>query len=785
MSSGKGQYSIKQTLRAHPEPGLTRLKSGTWRFTCHPVLAALSWRIGATQIGPATFDGALDAMNGPEPFGKYVLMERVAIGGMAEIFRARMLNQGTEDLCIKRILPHYSEDDAFVNMFIDEASIAAKLQHENIVQIYDFDTVEGCYYIAMELVTGRDLKQTLEMCAERGASIPVEVLMFTTQGLSRALQYAPTKEVNGEPLNIVHRDVSPHNVMLSFDGDVKLTDFGIAKAASRLTTTRAGTVKGKCAYMSPEQARGKMLDGRSDIFSIGILMYEMLTGRRLFTGDSDFDILTKVLKEPITPPGQFRPGLDPEIERICMKALERDRDLRYGSCAELDKDVTAWLDANVRGDVGLSRFLKSLFGLSNDPLPQATSGAQAAVPVPQEVAAMAEMKTAMFNREDLQLPDPAPQPASGAVEMAPRMVIPAPGSAGDDSIYEEKTQAMDVSRFSQAMAAMERNGGQPPAAQPPAPAPVDAAPSTLSLPQQPMPAPRPPAPARSPMPSPPQQQHQQPQNNRKMVLALAALGGMALLSMLLLLVAVALLLKSGKLDGMLGLDNKPAVTTNNTGDGDDKGQDNGAQNTDNGDGNDGAVVDNGEDKDPAGEDTNAGGAEDKGTAQDGNNGEDGQPDDGQPDDGQPDDGQPDDGGEDNVANKEDQDPPPEDDKGGEDNVADNKGTDDGAKDGGEDKASPPSANNDRKVLTPAELEARKKALEEARKRRGNGTLVINAVPWADVTVDGRRRGRTPMTVTVPAGNHSIILSNPDKKAKKLFRVKVNKDGSKKVFHIFK
>ena len=412
-------------------------------------------------------------MNSPEGFGNYVLTERIAIGGMAELFRAEALD-GTRyatDICIKRILPHYSEDDAFVKMFIDEATIAAKLDHDNIVKIYDFDMVEDSYYIAMELIHGRDLKQVLELCTNRGTRLTVPMTAYVIAEVCRALYYAHTKTVDGRPLGIIHRDVSPHNVMLAFNGDVKITDFGIAKAASRLTTTRAGTVKGKCAYMSPEQARGKSLDARSDLFSIGILMHEMLTGMRLFNGESDFDILTKVLKEPIRPPGQIVGGVDPEIDRICMKALERDRDDRYPDCAAMERDLTNWLRVNGfnRATVGLDQFLQALFGLSNGALPAV--GAPMAEP---DMSAIADMKTAMFERP-LEPPGPDPHPdlsmsktmpldsvdpnsfdpelrqrlaakhrAAPVLAETPRMVVPAPSGSIQQLAPDDKTAMLSA-----------------------------------------------------------------------------------------------------------------------------------------------------------------------------------------------------------------------------------------------------------------------------------------------------------------------------------------------------
>lgn len=281
---------------------------------------------------------------GPQPFGKYVLQELVAVGGMAEIFRAKTIGaDGFEkEVAIKRILPSYSEDDGFITMFKDEAKIAAQLDHANIVRIYDFDDYQGTYYIAMEYIDGRDLKQTVEVSQKHGKRLSLTQIIYIISETSKALHYAHTKTQNGVPMNIVHRDATPHNIMMSFSGDVKLMDFGIAKAASRATKTRAGVVKGKCAYMSPEQARGKQLDGRSDLFCLGIIFWELLTDRKLFAGGSDFDILSKVLKGDIPDPREYESAVPPEVSRIAMKALERDRDVRYADCGKLLQDLNSY-----------------------------------------------------------------------------------------------------------------------------------------------------------------------------------------------------------------------------------------------------------------------------------------------------------------------------------------------------------------------------------------------------------------------------------------------------------
>ena len=302
----------------------------------------------------------------PRQFGKYVLVRKIAMGGMAEIFKAKTGGaEGFEkDVVIKRILPHFTEDGDFVKMFIDEAAITSKLQHANIVQIFDFDVCEGSYYIAMELIEGVDLKKVLDVgVKDRKPLSPAQaawILMETAKGL----HYAHVKEHKGQPLNIVHRDISPHNLMVSYNGEVKLMDFGIAKAAQRSTKTMAGTVKGKVAYMSPEQARGKNLDGRSDLFALGIMLWEMLTGKRLFLGDSDFDTLTNVLKHEPVLPSTLNPKVDAQLDDIVLKALAKNRDERHASVEEFARELTKWYYSTVTDLEGesLKRYMHQLFG---------------------------------------------------------------------------------------------------------------------------------------------------------------------------------------------------------------------------------------------------------------------------------------------------------------------------------------------------------------------------------------------------------------------------------------
>ena len=291
-------------------------------------------------------------MKQPEPFGKFLLLGQVAVGGMAEIYKARYADpalQGIE-LAIKRILPSYTEDEGFVTMFKDEGNIALRLNHPNIVKIYEVGEVNGDWYIAMEYIHGSDLRvlsDAAEKYNRRFTPTQVARIMCET---AKALHYAHTcTAADGTPLNIVHRDCTPHNIMISQNNCVKLMDFGIAKAASRATKTRIGTVKGKSSYMSPEQAKGKALDGRSDMFTLGTVIWELLTGYRLFKANSDFDILTKVLKSEIIHPSRFGADVPVELGDIVMRTLERNRDLRYQDCGELARVLETWITANGDG----------------------------------------------------------------------------------------------------------------------------------------------------------------------------------------------------------------------------------------------------------------------------------------------------------------------------------------------------------------------------------------------------------------------------------------------------
>lgn len=269
-------------------------------------------------------------------FGQFVLREKIATGGMAEIWKAQMHGvEGFEKLvAIKRILPHLSADQEFVDMFINEAKIAARLSHPNIVHIYDLGRASGSYYIAMELVDGHDLKSILRKAAERHHPMSTDLACFIASKIGAALDYAHRKEEG-----LVHRDVSPQNVLISWEGDIKLCDFGIAKATSKVSHTLIGALKGKLQYMSPEQASGKTIDRRSDVFSLGAVLFEMLTGRKLFSGENEISVLEQVREARVETPSRINDEVSPEIDRIVLKALAREREGRHGSAGEMVREL--------------------------------------------------------------------------------------------------------------------------------------------------------------------------------------------------------------------------------------------------------------------------------------------------------------------------------------------------------------------------------------------------------------------------------------------------------------
>ncbi|HEY4185893.1 MAG TPA: protein kinase [Polyangia bacterium] len=270
---------------------------------------------------------------------RYRITERVASGGMAEVFRgvAESLQGFRKNIAIKRVLPALTQNKKFVAMFLDEARLSLGLQHANIVQVFDIGHSEDTYFIVMEYVDGVDLKALLEWRRRMGKRLPMAVSLNIVNEICKGLSYAHEllNAETGRPLGIVHRDVSPPNVLISKQGEVKVVDFGLAKASSQIETTDPGVVKGKMSYLSPEAARGEEVDSRSDIFSVGILLYELLTGKRLFYGETDYQTVELVRNARIPPIKAQNPEVEQELEDIVRKTLAKNREDRFQSANDL------------------------------------------------------------------------------------------------------------------------------------------------------------------------------------------------------------------------------------------------------------------------------------------------------------------------------------------------------------------------------------------------------------------------------------------------------------------
>ena len=280
------------------------------------------------------------------PIGKYKLVRLIASGGMAEVYLARQAGAaGFEKLvCLKRILPHLARDKQFVEMFLNEARLAARLDHPNIVSIFDLGEANGNYFIAMEFIDGPSLRAAAKRALERGERLPIPEIVKIVSMAAAGLHYAhELTDASGKPLGLVHRDISPDNVLVHRNGAAKVVDFGIAKAASSSSSTRTGTLKGKIAYMPPEQLRGDPLDRRTDVFALGVVLYEMLAGRRPWAGDSEVSLIGRIMTEDPPPLSTLRPDAPAGLVAVLDRALAKDRAARYASCHDLQADLEALL----------------------------------------------------------------------------------------------------------------------------------------------------------------------------------------------------------------------------------------------------------------------------------------------------------------------------------------------------------------------------------------------------------------------------------------------------------
>jgi serine/threonine protein kinase len=303
----------------------------------------------------------------PERFGRYILLDRIGAGGMAEVFRAVM--PGVEGFqrtfVVKRILAERAQSPYFVDMFVQEARINALLHHPNIVQVFDFGNVGGTYFLAMEYLRGRDVSEILRRLRNRERPCPVGVAAFIAREVAGALAYAHTLAApDGTAFNIVHRDISPSNIICLRAGGVKLLDFGIAKALGEpeVEKTGLGVFKGKLSYIAPERIKDLPIDGRADLFALGTVLWEMLAGRKLFRGKSDFQTLKNVAEMEVPPPSSIRPDVPPELDRIVARALARDPAERYATGQALADDLDHVLETLRHQPRALPDLLHELFG---------------------------------------------------------------------------------------------------------------------------------------------------------------------------------------------------------------------------------------------------------------------------------------------------------------------------------------------------------------------------------------------------------------------------------------
>jgi TonB family protein len=390
-----------------------------------------------------------------ERFGQYTLQEKVAAGGMAEVWKARM--RGVEGfqktVAIKKILPHLTDNSEFIGMFIDEAKLAAQLSHPNIIHIYDLGKIGRDYYIAMEYVEGKDLRSIMNAARKKSLPLPLGLALLVASRLASALDYAHRKrDFEGRELGLVHRDVSPQNVLITFEGDIKLCDFGIAKAVTKASQTQMGALKGKLQYMSPEQAWGKPVDSRSDIFSLGAILFEMLTGERLFPGGSEISVLEAVRDGRTRTAREISPAVPPEVDEIVHRALAREPDQRFASAGEMQSRLESVLYGlkPAPGPTDLAAYLHRLFQ-ADDPLvatTATTAAAVAAAPAAQPAAEPAAPP-----------PPPPPEPApdeyalSPAAPTAPLAPIPPLGGVlGEEG--ERRGRSLLVAAIAAALAVL-------------------------------------------------------------------------------------------------------------------------------------------------------------------------------------------------------------------------------------------------------------------------------------------------------------------------------------------
>jgi eukaryotic-like serine/threonine-protein kinase len=471
--------------------------------------------------------------------GPYRVVDEIGVGGMASVHLARMDGPGgfQKWVAIKRIHPHLVEDETFVNMFLDEARVAARISHPNVATVFELGKHQDTYWIAMEYLHGEPLREVMRHTEEVGQPMPPEiacrVIADAAEGLHAAHELLGR---DGEKLGLVHRDVTPHNLFVTYDGSTKVVDFGIAKHSSRTANTRAGTLKGKLAYMAPEQVRGEQLDRRTDVFALGVVLWELTTGRRLFRMDSDMETLAKVQACVVPQPGRMVRGYPADLEAIVMKALARARIERQQTARELSRALQSWLMRRgqfVGGDE-VAAYMASIFG---DRLQERDAHLRWAADVTQTVDIdEAEPPAARRPREDattLSYGDSDVQLAPPAARGAPREEEASPAHDADDTVVCDPMPDMDDLLLAAAPSPPPHAPASPPRSHAPASPPRSLAPASPPRSLAPASPPRSLAPASTPH----RLEAPAPRRSQKRVLAWRTAVGSVLVS----LVVVALL----------------------------------------------------------------------------------------------------------------------------------------------------------------------------------------------------------------------------------------------------
>jgi serine/threonine-protein kinase len=471
----------KDSITTAPDRGRKVLSSTPSRE--RPLVSSLP-PVGLGESSPLMLPAICD-------YGRFELLGRLAFGGMAEIFLAREPSTvgAARLIAIKRILPRVADDPQFVRMFLDEARLAVQLQHPSICHLYEFGELEGTYFIAMEWIHGAQLGKIIRAARAHGGIAP-ELAARVISQIAEALHYAHRlRDSSGAPLGIVHRDVSPHNIMVSYDGHVKLLDFGIAKATSQEVKTEAGVVKGKFAYMAPEQCLGRPIDARADVFALGICLYEILAGETLYVRATDYETMHAVLEDSVPSAASVRKQLPPELDAIVAKALAKDPEERFKSAGAMQTALDDWqakrgVTVNARS---LAVLMAKLFadqiraGPLVDSTPFGNSVLQRA-PTPEHPgAAQPESHE-----------DPATRVGAGSTAKVPdwgSLVPPAGESPGE--VFRE-TPAERLANTDGPLDVLERDlpteGAPRPAERPPAPSMLEAAHASLHPRSAPLPS---------------------------------------------------------------------------------------------------------------------------------------------------------------------------------------------------------------------------------------------------------------------------------------------------------